>query len=331
MIKIGLDEKIKAKSLTRKQFLESYCQSILEHNHNTYDYKKKRDRFDLGGKKNRSLKLHTIFLEWYIKEPKLKGFIDHIFTTTLASDADAKKLITRILSLSPQEIDTKVVKINSYAPYSADTRIKDVLSIIFNYKRDNDSRIRPRFMELDFSVCYYCNRNYINGFKLKNGKKAFFTLDHYFQKEKYPIFALSLYNLIPSCSSCNTNVKGTRDVEQYCNPYHPKYDFDGLSTFTLTSNNSARLSSSDPKCANYIRDFYLNEVYEHHRQEIEELVQKRRIFTDPMITNFSKITGLPVSQVKMLVFGKVINRNELDVEPLSKLKIDIAKQLGIIP
>ena len=35
--------------------------------------------------------------------------------------------------------------------------------------------------------------------------------DHWFPKKKYPLLAISFYNLIPCCTYCNSSVKG--DIE----------------------------------------------------------------------------------------------------------------------
>lgn len=60
------------------------------------------------------------------------------------------------------------------------------------------------------NTCYYCNRAYINSYEVsKDCKKRQFDLDHFIPKKECPIFALSLYNFVPSCQICNSRVKGT--------------------------------------------------------------------------------------------------------------------------
>jgi 5-methylcytosine-specific restriction endonuclease McrA len=59
--------------------------------------------------------------------------------------------------------------------------------------------------EMKLTVCPYCNRNYVNNLS-KN--KASAQLDHFIDKSTYPIFALSLYNLIPCCQACNHSKSG---------------------------------------------------------------------------------------------------------------------------
>lgn len=54
--------------------------------------------------------------------------------------------------------------------------------------------------KLDVKVCPYCNRQYT--FTVPKVKVSP-QFDHYFPISKYPYLQLSLFNLIPSCSTCN--------------------------------------------------------------------------------------------------------------------------------
>lgn len=75
------------------------------------------------------------------------------------------------------------------------------------------------------SICPYCNVNTIPTLNVsqhlyKAGKKARPALDHFIPKSIYPIFAVSLYNLIPTCTYCNSSFK--RDYySSFTNCYSP--------------------------------------------------------------------------------------------------------------
>lgn len=47
------------------------------------------------------------------------------------------------------------------------------------------------------------------------------SLDHFLDKDNYPFFSVSLFNLIPSCSACNERLKHTTDFgsKHHANPY----------------------------------------------------------------------------------------------------------------
>lgn len=69
-------------------------------------------------------------------------------------------------------------------------------------------------------TCPYCNHSYsITTYETGRGFRP--SLDHFFDRARYPHLGLSLYNLIPSCSSCNSSLKGTRDFseEEHLHPF----------------------------------------------------------------------------------------------------------------
>lgn len=67
--------------------------------------------------------------------------------------------------------------------------------------------------EINLGTCPYCNRSY--SYTVKDGSIKP-ELDHFFPKSKYPFLAVSYYNLIPSCPTCNgLQVKGEIDPLEF--------------------------------------------------------------------------------------------------------------------
>jgi hypothetical protein len=64
---------------------------------------------------------------------------------------------------------------------------------------------------LSIETCPYCNLAYAHTVFDKNTPKIRPTLDHFFDKANFPIFAISLGNLVPSCYNCNSSLKGSKD------------------------------------------------------------------------------------------------------------------------
>lgn len=84
---------------------------------------------------------------------------------------------------------------------------------------------KPEFINrLDINVCPYCNRNYILNFNINTENKATAQLDHFFDKKSYPYLAVSFYNLVPSCSTCNQR-KSTKNENIYY-PYSESFNDD---------------------------------------------------------------------------------------------------------
>ncbi|MFJ3387996.1 hypothetical protein [Lysinibacillus sp. NPDC086135] len=63
--------------------------------------------------------------------------------------------------------------------------------------------------ELGVSICPYCNSQFLFLYNEK-GRKTRATLDHFFDKATYPFLAISIYNLVPSCKVCNSDLKSTK-------------------------------------------------------------------------------------------------------------------------
>ena len=76
--------------------------------------------------------------------------------------------------------------------------------------------------DLDIKVCPYCNRNYILNFQIKGKVNATAQLDHFFDKKKYPYLAISIYNLVPSCGTCNQRKSTKQETIFY--PYNESFN-----------------------------------------------------------------------------------------------------------
>ncbi|MEB8704763.1 hypothetical protein P4H21_29115, partial [Bacillus cereus] len=64
---------------------------------------------------------------------------------------------------------------------------------------------------LGINICPYCATQFIFIYESDHGKTRG-TLDHFIDKAKYPIFSISIYNLIPSCKVCNSDFKGDKEA-----------------------------------------------------------------------------------------------------------------------
>lgn len=72
-----------------------------------------------------------------------------------------------------------------------------------NYKKSCQKESTAYWLQrqLGVKVCPYCNRMYTT--TLFGEEKIRPDFDHFYPKSKYPYLAVSLFNLIPSCSMCN--------------------------------------------------------------------------------------------------------------------------------
>lgn len=99
----------------------------------------------------------------------------------------------------------------------------DAVEEVFNYKRftakGSGWNAYALCRKSKARICPYCHHAY--AFTVQSDSGDFRpTLDHFYYKDMYPHLALSLYNLVPSCSSCNSSLKGQKDFfkESHLNP-----------------------------------------------------------------------------------------------------------------
>ena len=188
--------------------------------------------------------------------------------------------------------------------------------------------------ELKITVCPYCNRNYINNM----GRSTAAQLDHFYPRSKYPIFALSLSNLIPSCYACNHK---KRENEINVSPYDEEFKFDESITFSYSPisynylNDSTQLKIDmeyNNQISSNINEMKIKEAYKLHTDYVQELIKKAEVYNDFKIYELlNNYNGLFSSKEEIIrsVFGNYIDEKELGKRPLAKLTKDILKELGI--
>lgn len=95
--------------------------------------------------------------------------------------------------------------------------------------------------EFDIYNCVYCDLESVREFTKVNGRKVRkFETEHVLDKGECPLVAMSLYNFVPSCGTCNgADLKGTRtigDIEEEIAKLSPTaegYDFDEKVNFVV--------------------------------------------------------------------------------------------------
>jgi len=90
--------------------------------------------------------------------------------------------------------------------------VKD--STLINYDLISEDKRHELLESLKIKCCPYCNRQYITiWFDENNSVHSTADLDHFYQKTIYPLFALSLFNFVPSCQICNSRMKGSKTIK----------------------------------------------------------------------------------------------------------------------
>ena len=207
--------------------------------------------------------------------------------------------------------------------------------------------------KLDVNVCPYCNRNYIHTVKSVNDKSTRPQFDHFICKKKHPIFAMSFYNLIPSCSICNSSIKGQSQfhIDTHIHPYFD--DFNKIKKFNIDKkllslvnkddefniifeNKNGITINEETKANNHIKDFALEALYNSHKDKVLELIDISRAYNEAsfknLVNEFTKSTQIfkDTNDVKRLMLCHHVEDKNIDKRPLNKLIKDISEELGLI-
>lgn len=191
---------------------------------------------------------------------------------------------------------------------------------------------------LNVNTCVYCNRIYtktvFNPHKITRPE-----FDHWYPKSIYPLLALSFYNLIPSCHICNSSVKSSTKMNttDFLHPYIPQ-DIDLKFSYWIENVNKYMFHIKRPfpsKEHNTIRAFKIEEIYETHRDEINDLVRLRRLYSIDYLLKLKSLLktvdgNVSMEEIYRLAFGTHYNEENFSKRPLSKMKKDILEELGMI-
>lgn len=194
---------------------------------------------------------------------------------------------------------------------------------------------RQEFVEeLQVTVCPYCNRNFVNS----TYKRTMCDLDHFYDKETYPILAVSFHNLVPVCHACN-HAKARKAISY--SPHNMNFNTDDLLSFDYFVTGMDYLSDNkqigiEIDCTgafqSNVKELKLREVYQIHSDIVQECIKKAIVFNPEYLTNlFNTYNGLFESEEELyrIVFGNYMEESSYGKRPLSKLTKDILSKLLI--
>lgn len=249
------------------------------------------------------------------------------------------------------------------------------------WRKDKNWKSKRRFWnayaftsQMGIDVCPYCGRQYTftlgDGDGVKNGRPQ---IDHYIPEAEYPFLSCSLFNFIPSCASCNhqkSDKYNSKKVEWRNIPY-PYEDFDAISKrdgkklyddmkfkafYQFLRNDDGKIT--DKLCygvklrengatltgelKNADEAFHLEDLYNMHDLELEDLFTRYRIYNKSRLKNiltviysaqntsitrqFKNMISSESCRLKNVILGFPLGNSDRQY-PLKKFKEDIVKQL----
>lgn len=219
--------------------------------------------------------------------------------------------------------------------------------------------------KMAIDVCTYCNRNYTYTIFDEKGKRvARPELDHFLLKSKYPYLALSFYNLIPSCHTCNSGIKGSKDFNfrDYIHPYRDCLDdliqisvrfkednhlspderkrvfglafFNGqIDSFDLVFNHRNATPGKEQAKANAsVKAFQLELLYNCHKDLVVDMIVNAIIYNESyiesLLNSYSPLFRNRDDVIRHIT--KNLSQPEaMYKRPFSKLSRDIHREFGL--
>lgn len=204
--------------------------------------------------------------------------------------------------------------------------------------------------KIGIKSCVYCNAQLtIITDKNKQNSKSYarLELDHYYPKSKYPFLCLNIYNLYPTCGSCN-RIKSKKDAkfilytEDSNNLEVLKFKLSKSSVVKyLTSRNVEDISFKPITHPNAINDivaehdemFCIQGIYDTQKDIIEELIHKKEAYTEAykkhLVDEF-KVLFPDQALINRLLVGNYDKPEDVHKRPMSKFMQDIARDLHLI-
>lgn len=265
-------------------------------------------------------------------EIKKRSNIDNEITDYLNDENNLRK----VLIGNPEELD----KIKDL--FSGKESLKKIINYDNWKEKDGNKTFRcynayDLAEKLDIPTCPYCGRMYTKTVISEKGKKIVRPdFDHWFPQSKYPLLALSFYNLIPSCNICNSRLKGAYDFEldTHFHPYHKAKGFKYTFSYDLDAYEKPRVKivTENDFSKDSVKAFELEEIYKTHQDEVEDLLKIRQAYSEKYIEILNNFSGINLSkeEVYRLAFGAHLAEDKFDRRPLSKMKKDILTELGIV-
>ena len=229
--------------------------------------------------------------------------------------------------------------------------IAEAVLRIFDYENfliRKKSRSYNLALQMQRNTCSYCNRLYTNTVVYKDpatGRVNDSTrvtkpqFDHWFAHSRYPLLGLSYYNLIPSCSVCNSSVKGDDifSLATHVHPYiyEPDQHFKFCFYYRDTDQPNVKVIPTGDKMTRHLKAFKIKEVYDAHSNlELKDLLDLKYKYSENYLNTLfeESFKALKVSrrETYRMIFGAHYDEADFHKRAFSKFKKDILNELGII-
>ncbi len=263
------------------------------------------------------------------------------YLTDLLSGDNLRNLILT----NPENLPGLIVSISAtypsfIVPNSNENLILRNVFISHGYEHPNFDKLEL-IKRINIDTCPYCNRSYI--YYLSKVGKIKPQIDHFYPTNIYPFLALTFYNLIPSCQTCNGfGAKEGNDplLVNLINPYSIEnhnfkftYKINHINFLNpLFDKNSVEVKLRH-QLPGHTNVFKLNQLYQQHSDHVLELIIKSKVaYSSKYRTYLHSYKGLKFNdaEIDRMILGNYSKEDEIHKRPLAKMYQDIGIELGLI-
>lgn len=211
---------------------------------------------------------------------------------------------------------------------------------LFNYKNFRGSSFcRELMINVGFEnvTCPYCNDNSVRITNISSDDdedtilRAYFDLDHFFSKSQNPFFAISFYNLIPSCHDCNSLEKSDLifNLETHIHPYSKSFN----ENYTFKINPDSIIHGYTDKInIHYIgdsedfnkRDLKLEQRYKSHLDSINQFI---KLYIN--YQNYRNSPNYSYDYSDALLINVPLNSHDILRKKTGKMYRDVLKEIDV--
>ncbi|MFU8647912.1 HNH endonuclease [Lysinibacillus sp. RSDA_15] len=282
----------------------------------------------------------------YEVRKRIANFLKNSFNKIITSKPEELLEIERVLYYDICKVETEEQSKN----------LNLFLEYIFNYESfsgEDYSKCEwsayKYIKSLGVSICVYCNSQFTHTIYKELGDAKSFkvrpALDHIFPKSSHPLLSVSIYNLVPSCNTCNSSLKGADEVsiEEFIHPYLEDINEIGVFTREFEKGNKDYYSQIVGKDYSYNIKFISRDIknidkvkayeemfgidyrYELHKSYLNKQIVLALIYNEVYLNrlqiSFDKVAFDP-KLIKDILFTTDINNSIL-----SKLVVDVLSEV----
>ena len=296
---------------------------------------------------NNGKECDEILRKLLIIKPEELYLLNHELMRQLVVDYNEAEFENYLSAKNKKEENRNQVEKDLITKYSG---ILSDLNNIFNYeKKISSSKSKSYWISgiKGRNSCTYCNRQYTQTIIREGGTNdknriSRPELDHWFSKELHPLMSLSYFNLIPSCSICNSTAKGNAifNLATHIHPYIPtSSNPDFKFSFKVVEDNKWEVivvNDTNPKEKKMLEEFHIEEVYKFHSDlELKDILdfslKNNKTYLNTIYNHtLKRFPSKTPTDVYRMLFGVELDEAEFLNRPMSKFKHDILKELKIV-